>query len=89
MGGLKRQYPELSARQCRDACSEKYRVKVHRLSFGINDKMIIPNYDQLVKDMTSGRLDVTQRSQMEHQEARSKGKGKSRKGKSRWMPKVF
>ena len=57
-GGLKRQFSELSANHYRDLCSENHRVKVHRLSLGISDKTTTPDYDQLVKDMPSGSLEV-------------------------------
>ena len=84
-GGLKRQFSELSANHYRDPCSEKYRVKVHRLSFGISDKTTTPDYDQLVKNMSSGSLEVPQSS---HPIARSKGKGMGKKGKSQWVPRL-
>ena len=87
-GGLKRPYSELSARYYRDACSEKYRVKIHRLSFGIHSKTTTPDYDQLVKDMTCGSSEIPQVSQMSHKGAHTKGNRKGMKGKPRWIPRL-
>jgi hypothetical protein len=101
--GLKRLFSERSMKFYRNACSEKYRVKVHRLSFGKNDNTPTPDYDQLVKCMIGGISEIPQVRQMDskgkhakggHPQSsqagakgmQTKGKGKGKKGRSRWVP---
>ncbi len=50
--------------QYRNTPSERYRVKAHRLSFGLKDSVTTPDYDQLLRDLADCEL-------------RTKGKGKS------------
>ncbi len=73
VGGLKRLFSERSMKFYRNACSEKYRVKVHRLSFGMNVNTPTPDYEQLVRCMIGGSSEVPQARQMD-------GKGKQAKG---------
>jgi hypothetical protein len=73
-GGLKRPLTERSTKFYRHSRSEDYRVKVHRLSFGMNDETPAPNYDQLVKCMMQSSFSEVR------QERQTDSKGKSAKG---------
>jgi hypothetical protein len=73
-GGLKRPLTERSMKFYRHSRSEDYRVKVHRLSFGMTEETPAPNYDELVRCMSQGS------SSEVRQERRTGSKGKSAKG---------
>ena len=45
---------ERSLRHYRNTPSEKYRVKVHRLSFGLDEKITTPNWGQVLTTLTIG-----------------------------------
>jgi hypothetical protein len=57
-GGLKRPFTERSMKFYRHSRSEEYRVKVHRLSFGMNENTPAPDYDQLVRCMMGGLSEI-------------------------------
>ena len=59
----------------RHSRSEDYRVKVHRLSFGMTEETPAPNYDQLVNCMMQSS------SSEVRQERQTDNKGKSAKGR--------